>query len=597
MSGLAALGWIALAFGAGSYYAIGAAGWFSAANLAIGALALGLAALRGLAAARGAAAPAFRGTLARGVLLVLAVAAGGVALERLAAATRWQLDWSFERRFEPSPTPARRPRRARLGRGDALSRPLRPARAQHAAAAAHARRGRRAAASASVRSKESARGRRRLRHRVLEQRRAARRRPTPRRSSARPRARSTRRSTGCAGTTPACSTWRAAPARATSRGTTTPATRGSPRRSQTEGYRLREFVTATGAEMPEDAEGLLVLAPRRAAAARGPRRPRALPRARRPPRRLPRARRRRAASRALLARWGLDSPDALVVDPASGVRRRRGAGREPDRLRLRRPPARRAASIAARMTFFRGARAFRRAQARARRPACAGVVFASGRSWLAPDVGRRRARAPPERPADAAEDYHPLVAAGRYPRGGRETRIVAFGDADLASNQYLRALYNLDLVLNAVHWALDREPDITIRPKAGVSGRLQLPLPLQDTFTMFQGVGLLLPELCCSPAASPGPRTERLRREPLRPRARCGLLPRRFGFFVARAKPSAPASCAWSSTKTACSSTTLRSPRRITVLSSVACERLLEVGAQLLELHRPRRSPARARPR
>jgi hypothetical protein len=34
-----------------------------------------------------------------------------------------------------------------------------------------------------------------------------------------------------------------------------------------------------------------------------------------------------------------------------------------------------------------------------------------------------------------------------------------------------------------------------------VSGRLQLPLPLQDTFEMFQGVGLLLPELLLLAAA------------------------------------------------------------------------------------------------
>jgi ABC-type uncharacterized transport system involved in gliding motility auxiliary subunit len=88
-----------------------------------------------------------------------------------------------------------------------------------------------------------------------------------------------------------------------------------------------------------------------------------------------------------------------------------------------------------------------------------------------------------------------LVAVGSYERSPRETRVVAFGDADVASNQYLRTLYNLDLVLNAVLWASEREPDITIRPKAVVSGRLQLPLPLQNTFTMFQGVGLLLPEL------------------------------------------------------------------------------------------------------
>ena len=147
-----------------------------------------------------------------------------------------------------------------------------------------------------------------------------------------------------------------------------------------------------------------------------------------------------------------------------------------------------------RMTFFHRARAFV-----PRRPEpeddVEGVVFASARSWLASPAAAASRSTPPERPADAVEGNHALVAAGSYRRGARETRIVAFGDAEIASNEYLRTLYDLDLVLNAVLWAAEREPDITIRPKAVVTGRLQLPLPLPNTFTMFQGVGLLLPEL------------------------------------------------------------------------------------------------------
>jgi ABC-type uncharacterized transport system involved in gliding motility auxiliary subunit len=124
-----------------------------------------------------------------------------------------------------------------------------------------------------------------------------------------------------------------------------------------------------------------------------------------------------------------------------------------------------------------------------------GVVFASGRSWIAHDPSAATRSTPPDRPPDATDDYHPLVVAGSYPRGEREARIVAFGDSELASNHYLRTLYDLDLVLNAVHWATEQEPAITLRPKATVSGRLQLPLPIQDTFSMFQGIGLVLPEL------------------------------------------------------------------------------------------------------
>ncbi len=74
-----------------------------------------------------------------------------------------------------------------------------------------------------------------------------------------------------------------------------------------------------------------------------------------------------------------------------------------------------------------------------------------------------------------------------------ETRIFAVGDSDFASNRYLRALYNLDLVMNGVHWALEREAQIALRPK--IRDTVQFPLPVQDSLRMLYGVGLLLPEL------------------------------------------------------------------------------------------------------
>jgi hypothetical protein len=123
------------------------------------------------------------------------------------------------------------------------------------------------------------------------------------------------------------------------------------------------------------------------------------------------------------------------------------------------------------------------------------VALASVRSWLEPDLSALGRSTPPERPPDVSGDYHPLVVAGSYQRGGHEPRIVAIGDADLATNHDLRALYNLDLVMNAVHWATAREPAITLRPKVAVSGGMQFPIPLQNTFTRFQSLGLLLPEL------------------------------------------------------------------------------------------------------
>jgi hypothetical protein len=497
VSGLAVAGWIALAFGAGSYYAVGEAGWFSAANGVLGLLALGAAALRALAGARGAAAPAFRGTLARGLIGVLAVAAGGVALERLATASRWQLDWSFGQRFEVSP--AVRDVLAELGSVDAtlyfdafdprvrstrlLLRTLASTGQLRFLGEKRLDETPEDAERFGIESSNSVVLRRGERHETVD-------RPTEGTLyEALYRLRG--RDSGLLYVA------RGAGEGDLSRGDGAGYS-GLGAALQTEGYRLREFVTATAAEIPADASGLLVLAPRR------PWRPEALAALERY---LERGGRlvvflepgAPTGLEELLARWGLESPEALVVDPASGALEGESLGTNPLAFGYAEHPITRGLD-ASRMTFFHGARSFR-----LRKPQpedrVGGVVFASGRSWLSPDLDLASRAAAPERPADAREDYHVLVAAGQYARNGHEARIVAFGDAELASNHFLRALYNLDLVLNAVHWSLDQERAITLRPKASVSGRLQLPLPLQNTFTMFQGVGLLLPELLLLAAA------------------------------------------------------------------------------------------------
>ena len=118
--------------------AIGEAGWFSAANLALGALALAVAraARRAARARRGGA------RLPRRACRAACSASRSVARRRRRARARWrlaaswQLDWSFERRFELSP--ATRGALAELGRVEAtLYRdPFDPRVAQHAPAAA-----------------------------------------------------------------------------------------------------------------------------------------------------------------------------------------------------------------------------------------------------------------------------------------------------------------------------------------------------------------------------------------------------------------------------------------------------------------------------
>ncbi|MFP6608439.1 MAG: hypothetical protein VCC19_17850, partial [Myxococcota bacterium] len=145
-----------------------------------------------------------------------------------------------------------------------------------------------------------------------------------------------------------------------------------------------------------------------------------------------------------------------------------------------------------RMTFFRHARRFELRNPRPNDRVTA-AVYSSGDAWLYAGDSQLNRRTTPERPPDATGNYRPLVVAGQYERNERQTRIVAFGDSTFASNRYLRALYNLDLAVNAVHWALEREPEITLRPKVG--GLLQFPVPVQNALSALYGIGLLVPQL------------------------------------------------------------------------------------------------------
>ena len=181
---------------------------------------------------------------------------------------------------------------------------------------------------------------------------------------------------------------------------------------------------------------------------------------------------------ALLAGFGLAGSDAELRDPSASPR-------VPEALAARHYETHPIVDAldASRLTYFVGARSFAlhkpRPDDRLR-----GVVYAG------PETRRARGSASPPEPAG---EYLPIAATGRYLREGREARIFVVGDADFASNRHLRSAYNLDLVLNGVHWALAREPAITLRPK--LRDTVQFPLPARDALRSLYGAGLLVPEL------------------------------------------------------------------------------------------------------
>ena len=103
MRALALAGLIAIAFGLGSYYATGALTHYATLNLSTGALALAAAALIALRRLRFAAGSHSRRVLLRGLLGVAGALALAIALERAATWTGWRADLTFEQSFELAP--------------------------------------------------------------------------------------------------------------------------------------------------------------------------------------------------------------------------------------------------------------------------------------------------------------------------------------------------------------------------------------------------------------------------------------------------------------------------------------------------------------
>ncbi len=257
-----------------------------------------------------------------------------------------------------------------------------------------------------------------------------------------------------------------------------------------EGYELRSLVTMAMRELPEDVDVVVALSPKRSIQ----------------PKALDALRRFLARGGGLVAllepgfnsgleqvlgEWGLRSPDRVLVDPAHGE----GGDAETEGLCplayiYETHPVTHGLDRN-RMTFFCGVRSFE-----FKKPdvddSLRAVVQSSPRAWLSDDLSLLERRGGSVSPNGARQTYYPIAVIGRYERGGVETRIFAVGDSDFASNRYLRALYNLDLLMNGIHWSAEREAQITIRPK--IRDTVQFPLPVENSLQMLYGVGLLVPE-------------------------------------------------------------------------------------------------------
>ena len=499
MRELLGIGVIALAFGILASFASKEPGWFALANFGIGGAALVLGLLRALVRARHASAPAFRRPLVAGAARVLLALVAAVAFERAVAWLGVRLDWSFERKYEPAPATLDALRElcaqggveATLFRDDfdprkRSTRLLLQTLAERSCLAFQERR-------LGDRPEEEDRYGVGTSNTVIV-RQVADGRPEASELVERPTEGTLYEAFSFLAAREGGVLWVARGAGEGDFESGSPTGySGYAAALATEGYALHQFVAPATLEIPDDVAAVLWMAPQRTIPAEALD---ALGRYLERGGRLVAWLEPGSATglEELLARWGIEPAGGVVVDPASAPIDGCVPGLCPlvYTYATSHPVAR--GLDPTRMTFFRGARTFRLRKAELE-DRLEPVALASPSSWVDPELGVLARRTPPERPPEQTPDYHPLVVAGRYERGGHEVRIVVFGNSSLASNHDLRALYNLDLVVNAVHWAAAREPAITLRPKVAVSGRMQFPIPIQNTFTRFQSLGLLLPEL------------------------------------------------------------------------------------------------------
>ena len=88
-----------------------------------------------------------------------------------------------------------------------------------------------------------------------------------------------------------------------------------------------------------------------------------------------------------------------------------------------------------------------------------------------------------------------IQPAGAGAEAGVETRILAFGDSDFASNRFLDYLGNKDLAINSVNWLAREDELIGNRPQQQVAGKNQFFISQSDGESMFWAAVVVQPGL------------------------------------------------------------------------------------------------------
>ncbi len=268
---------------------------------------------------------------------------------------------------------------------------------------------------------------------------------------------------------------------------------------QAEGYEMRGFATASFAKIPEDARAVLLLGPRRNLEAHSlaaledylAKGGRLLA--------LLEPGTETGLEEMLLRVAGFESPsDQIIIDPLAAALEGQPKGLAPLINAYGDHPI--TEGLDARtMTLFASARPVYATRLPVQGDRLTPLIYSSRDSYLSQDLTGARRGGLPEATAGQEPQRQVLGGAGEYKRDGNRSRVVVFGDSDFATNRFLQSLYNMDLIVNAVHWVAEREVAITLRPKR--INPYQEPLTPRDSLRLFYAVGLLLPELLLVAAA------------------------------------------------------------------------------------------------
>ena len=196
----------------------------------------------------------------------------------------------------------------------------------------------------------------------------------------------------------------------------------------------------------------------------------------------------------LLESWGFGLPDAIVADLQSSPLL---DGAVPTALvvnRFARSHAVTRKMTSRTMVLLPGVRPVSAAHKPEPDDSMGALAYSSDRSWAERDVqGALSGRSIRPDGQERVGAELPLAAAGRFPRGEAEARIVVIGDRDFASNRWIGSLYNADLILNSILWLAEDERRLAIRPKAWTPD--SQPLPLETTLSYFYSLAFALPEI------------------------------------------------------------------------------------------------------